>query len=187
MKKLLCLLILLSLPSQSFAQIHIAQKHRVANFGPGFCMWTSIEMCGRHQGIKKLYNLAANRAKLPEYVWIEYGDGYLYKEIRNVGTDWGSYRAMEKLGVKFTQQWSGNYDDKLIRYAMKKKIPIAFSVRDNALFSGSTSHALVLTYYDDKIVQYVDTNWIQDDYYYEATRGWFDHFWHGWLMLVEKE
>jgi len=200
---LLSLVVAMCLAAPSWAQIDIAKENRVGNFGPGYCCWCSIEMLGKHHSIKKLDNLAKNRSNessvkqwdsekgvwvpLP-YIMVSHGYNYQgpwVQEKRNVGTDWGVYWRMKELGIKHRMQWTGDYDTKIIKYAMKNKLGCCFAVKKGCFGKNSSSHAMVLTAYDDKKVEYIDPN--DPDNVYEAKREWFDHWWSGWILVLEKE
>ncbi len=187
----------------SWAQVEIDKKHRIENFGPGYCAWCSIETLGRHIGIEALHDLAKNRSKessvkqwnsdkgvwvpLP-YVMVSHGYNYngpWVQEKRNVGTDWGVYWKLTELRVKFKMQWTGEKDTKLIKYAIKNNLGCAFAVKKGCFGKNSSAHAMVLTNYDDKKVEYIDPN--DPGNVYEATREWFDHWWSGWVLVLEKE
>lgn len=180
-----------------FAQVDIDKKHRVENFGEGFCCWASIETLGRHHGIKKLHDLAKNRSKesdvkqwdgkkwvpLP-YVIVEYGNGQRVQEKRNVGTDYGVYRKLNSLGVKYRMQWTGDYSHKMIEYAMKNKLGCCFAVHSKAFGPNSSAHAMVLINFTKENIECVDPNDPNEVYVY--TREWFDKHWTGWILVIEK-
>lgn len=193
----LSLFVALVLATHVFAQVDIDSKNRVENFGPGYCAWCSIETLGRHHGIKKLFDLAKNRSKesdvrqwdgtqwVPQpYVVVEYGPGQYVQEKRNVGTDYGVYRKLNSLGVKYRMQWSGDYSHKLIQYAVKNKLGCCFAVRATAFGPKSSAHAMVLTNFDDKNIECIDPNDPASVYVY--SREWFDRYWTGWILVIEK-
>lgn len=194
---LLSLFVVLVLATQSFAQITISTENRVENFGPGYCAWCSIEMLGRHHGITKLHNLAKNRSKesnvsqwdgkkwvpLP-YVMVEYGNRQQVQEKRNVGTDWGVYRKLNSLGVKYRMQWTGDYSHKMIEYAMKNKLGCCFAVHSKAFGPDSSAHAMVMINFSKNNIECIDPNDPNEIYVY--SREWFDRYWTGWILVVEK-
>ena len=195
---ILSLFVALVLATQSFAQVVIETEHRVTNFGPGYCAWCSIEMLGRHNGIKKLHNLDEDRSKeshvkswdgekwVPQpYVIVEYGPGQWVREKRNVGTDYGVYRKLNSLGVKYKMQWTGNYSHNLIKYAIKNKLGCAFAVKAGTFGPKTSAHAMVLTDFNDKTVEVLDPNDTEKIYVYN--REWFDTNWTGWILVIEKE
>ncbi len=157
-------------------------------------------MLGRQHGVKALYNLAKNRSKessvkqwdsekgvwvpLP-YVMVEYSNGQWVQEKRNVGTDWGIYRKLNSLGVKYRMQWSGNYSTKLITYAMKNKLGCCFAVKSGSFGPNTSAHAMVLIDFNDKTVECIDPNNIDTVYVYK--REWFDSKWTGWILVIEKQ
>jgi hypothetical protein len=197
------LVVILLLSAPSWAQVTIDKKHRVANFGPGYCAWCSIETLGRHHQIEALYDLAENRSKessvrqwnpdkgrwvsLP-YVMVSHGPNYQgpwVQERRNVGTDWGIYYKLKELGIKNRMQWTGNKDTAIIRYAMRNKLGCCFAVKEGCFGRGSSAHAMILTNYTDKTVEYIDPN--DPKHVYEAKREWFDYWWTGWILVIEKQ
>jgi hypothetical protein len=195
----LLLLVWLVLVTPCFAEVNLEKKNRVDNdFEVGYCAWCSIEMIGRHIGEKRLYNLAKNRSKesdvsiwegngwkpLP-YVMVMNGSGGWSQERRNSGYYWSVYRKLDSLGVNFEMQKCDNYDKKLIYYAMRRDLPIAFAVGPYAWGKKKEpSHAMVLVDFNEKTIKYIDPNDISK--VHEKPRSWFDKHWIGWLVLVEK-
>lgn len=177
MKYLLTILLGLAC-SPAWAQISIDKKHRVSNLPPGYCSWCSIEMLGRHHGIKPLFDLVKLRQKDSD-AWVQVnGEWRVYK--KNRGYDFTIRMKLDELGVAYRMSGVGRFDRSLIEYAMKNKLGCAVAAKTGAF--GNTPHAFVLTHYDSKIVKFIDPNYAE--WNYEATRGWFDTWWDGWVLVL---
>lgn len=187
--------------SSAWAQVVIDKQNRVSNFGPGYCAWCCLEMLGRQHNVSPLFNLAYNRSResvqqwdgqkwisLP-YVLVSYNAdrnaGPWVHEKRNIGTDWGIYHQLNDLKIKYRMQWAGNRGRDIIQYAMKNKLGCCFSVKAGCFGEGTSAHAMILTNYTDKTVEFIDPNDIQN--VYEASREWFDYWWCGWIVVIEKQ
>lgn len=179
MKKLIALMLVLLAASPAWA-IDIDKKNRVPNQDPGYCCWASLETLGRTHGITPLYGLVEARTKESD-THIE--DGYgnvLVVHPKNYGYDYALRAKLTSLKVKFHMSSTGSVDRTLLKYA--KSHGCLVGVKAGA--RGEGSHGIVLTHYDDKIVRFYDCNY--PDKLWEGSREWFDYWWSGLVVVVEK-
>lgn len=198
-------------PTTVFGQINVKIKDRVLNIddgdGHGYCAWACLETAGRHMKVKKMIGLLSARSKESDHKewdeenkrWIHYVNVYygttLKRERRNVGTDWAIYRKLESMKISFQMQPTYKYDTTMIRNAMKNNQPCVFAVMQGAwgYENGvpSEAHAMLLVYFDDKKIEYIDPNCPCDSkgkpVCYEASRAWFDRWWSGLTVVIEKQ
>lgn len=145
------------LASYSFS-VEIPKDVRIKNRPPGICTWASLETIGRLHGIKSLYNLAEAQYKAGVYP----------------GDEDSIARQLNALGVKFKMQSRGNDD----REILKK-----YATKQGCMIGMHKMHVLVLSHYDDKKVEFYDTNY--KDVVWEATRAWFDQNFDGFVVVIE--
>ncbi len=180
MKKILACLALLIFGGFSLADIEIAKENRVENQDPGYCSWCAIETLGRHHNVKKLHGLVEARKKDSDVTILENGYWRTYKA--NSGYDWTIKEKLNKMGVKYKYGNTGSYDTKLIKYAMDNDLGWVGSVKSGAL--GKSAHSVTVISYNSKEVRYIDPN---DLKIYKSTREWWDHWWDGSVIVIEKE
>jgi len=181
MKKLLALFAVLFLAGTVFA-IEIPTNCRVSNQDPGYCCWASLETLGRTHGITELYDLVEARKKDPDGL-LAYGSGRNVRYVvqpKNYGYDHALRAKLTDLKVKFWMEGSGNTDRTLLKYADSHGCLVGV----NPGARGKGAHAIVLTHYDDKIVRFYDCNNPKD--MWEGSRQWFDFWWSGLVIVVEK-
>lgn len=180
MKKVLAVFAaVLLLAAPAFA-INIPQKCRVSNRKPGYCAWASLETLGWTHRIKPLYNLVEVRTKDSDSL-IPIGDGVYQVRPRNLGYDDTLRAKLDALGVRYWMQDTGGTDRTLLKYA--KSHGCVVGMRAGAC--GNFAHAIVITHYDDKKVQYYDSNYPAD--MWEGSREWFDYYWNGMVIVVERK
>ena len=179
MKKLIALLVLL-IPSQA-CSVDIDAKDRVKNQKPGFCAWASLETLGNHHKIKKMNGLLESRKGLPSkwiiehgwLVWVDASDGFV-TTIKE---------KLDELKVKYYIREYGERDllpcvnDYGAAVGMSKETVGADGIKFGE------AHMIILTRYNKKMVRFIDPNDRQE---YEASREWFDKYWEGVIVIVEK-
>ena len=167
-----------------FGRVKIDKANRVENINPGYCAWCSIEMLGRHLKVKKLYNLTKNRTKESD-IWINYDDGKGWIRLRaNEGHSNTIRWKMDELGVKYRMCNYGKFDRAMIEDSIKNNLGCAVGFKSGA-FKGEGAHAVVLIDYNDDDVEFIDPN--DPESTYTAKREWFDYYWDGWVLVVERE
>lgn len=194
-KKLILTLACLSLfTTFSLAEVKIDPKHCVENIDPGYCAWAALETLGRHHQIAKLYNLTQNRTKeydfekkedgeVVRYKWIRYPGGRKAAEEVNTGGLQAVSNKLSQLGVKF--RIHDGYSTSLIRYAIKNNLGCVIACKSDGFYmEPGGSHAVVLTEFKGDVVKFIDSN---DPWrVYTANVAWFDKYWIGYTIVVEK-
>lgn len=147
-------------------------------------------MIGNHHKIKVLYNLVEERSKEDPEIWIDYGN-YQLKEKRNTGSEQAVATKLTSLGIKFRYQSNLNTSKELIEYAMKNKLGCIVVCRWIGFFEESKrkdkdrfdTHAVLITYFDDKRVEFINPN--DAESIYMVSRKWFEDFWTGYVLVIE--
>lgn len=197
-KFFISLLLVLVFSSSAFSQAKIRKECRVPNKDPGYCAWACLATLGRHQKIKVLYNLVEDREKeftwewneskrvwvKSPYLWVDYGS-YKNWEHRGPASHVSVRNKLNSLGVRYRSV--DNYDLSLINESVKNKqgclivVKCFWETSNNNHFT----HAIVIINYDDKGVEYIDPNDI--DYVYTATHEWFNYYWTGYSLILDKK
>ena len=184
MKKFFVAIFLLAAFAATSFAVEIPPNCRVANIQPGYCCWASLETLGRLHGISSLEGLVDSRSKESDVVVVVPGYGYypdVYRvEPKNYGYDHALRAKLSSLKVKFWMKDSGNSDRTLLKYANSHGCLVGMK----AGARGDGAHGIVLTHYDDKIIRFYDTNNPKDTW--EGSRAWFDYYWSGMVIVVEK-
>jgi len=150
------------------------------NLHGGYCAWASLETVGNYLEIKKLSGLMKSRTKDPDYKVLINGSWLECK--RNEGYDFSIQWKLDELGIKYRMSRQGFYDRNIINYGVKQKIPMVVAFKP-AAFDGA--HACILIGYDNENVVFIDPNY--PGWNYHATRRWFDYYWDGFALVVERE
>jgi hypothetical protein len=202
MKRIASFVLLVTLCALVFGNVEIIEENRVANIGskeePGFCAWACLSMLGRHHKIEALYDLVEKRANESDflywdrdkgvwvaepYVWVYYKKGK-EKELRCSGSEMAMINKLDELKVKYKIQKFGNKNRDIINYAMEKNLGCLIVVSSEAFEGFENAHAVVLTDYDEKEIRFIDPNDISTPY--KVDRTWFDRYWTGCVVVVEK-
>lgn len=200
MRKFVAAFVLLfAIACPSFAQVSIKKEHRVSNqvFETGYCAWCCLETIGRHYGIDALKDLAKNRSKeftwtwnektksweKSPYVMIDYGS-YKSLELRSPGAHQALANKLNDLKVKYRYQNYYNYDKTIIKNAIKNNEPCLVVVKTFWGQDRSGSHAIILLDYNEDGVTFFDPNDV--NHVYTATHQWFNYYWMGYVLLIEK-
>jgi hypothetical protein len=204
MKKILAIIFSLTLCAFLFAEIEVPIENRVPNIGnkeePGFCAWACIEILGRQHKVKSLYDLVENRSKECDFmhwdrdkgVWVEEPYIWIYykygkeKELRCSGSEVAVINKLDVLEVKYRIQRAGDKRKNIIKYAMDNELGCMIVVSAEAFEGFDNAHAIILTHYDEKEVRFIDPNNI-DTKSRPAERAWFDYFWTGYTLVIEKQ
>lgn len=193
------ILLLLMFACPSFAQVHIKKEHRVSNqnFETGYCAWCCLETIGRHYGIEALTNLTKNRSQ--EFTWTWDAKKKVWEKSPYVMIDYGSYKSLElrspgshqalanklnELKIKYRYQSYYNYDKTIIKNAVKDKQPCLVVVKCYWGRPSNDTHAIILLDYNDDGIHFLDPN--DPDYTYTATHQWFNYYWMGYVLVIEK-
>lgn len=182
MYKLFFSIIFLLLPNFSWA-IDLDRKDRVKNEPPGYCSWASLETLGRHNDIKPLINLVETRKQEPDPLVLETdaaGKQHYVKMPKHVGSDSILRAKLLELKVKFRMTNTDSKDRSLLDSA--NSVGVVVGVEQGA--RGPAAHMIVLTHFDEKTVRFYDCN--QPDDIWEGSREWFDYWWTGLSIVVEK-
>ena len=172
---------LLMTTTTATAELIILKENRIQNVPPGYCSWCSIEMIGRERKIKPLIGLVEARKGDGDII-VKQG-GVWYKYGNNVGHETAIEAKLKKLGVKYQMQWTGNFDIKMIEYAIKKNLGCVIAVKAGTL-DKYMPHAVVLTKFNSKSIEMVDPNYINANYI--GTREWFNQAWNGFVLVIEE-
>lgn len=182
MHKIITCIIFCLLSNFSWA-IDLEKKDRVQNEPPGYCSWASLETLGRHNDIEPLINLVQIRKQEPDPLVLETdaaGKPYYVKMPKHVGSDAILRAKLLELKVKFKMTETDSKDRSLLTYA--DSVGVIVGVNTGA--RGPAAHTIVLTQYNDKVVRFYDCN--QPDDIWEGSREWFDYWWTGLSIVVEK-
>lgn len=204
MKRIIASLVLVvTLCAFLLGGVEINEENRVPNRGskeePGFCAWSCLEMLGRQHEVEALYDLVAKRAKeydfmhwdrdkgtwvADPYIWVYYKKGK-EKELRCSGGEMAVINKLDHLKVKYKIQRFGNKDKAIIKYAMDENLGCMIVVTSEAFEGFENGHAVVLTEFGDKEIKFIDPNDISTPY--KVDRGWFDRYWTGYTVVIEKQ
>lgn len=182
MKKLLFILLVILFPAISWS-IEIDKKDRVPNQAPGYCAWASLETLGRHHSILPLIDLVEKRKKDSDVLVLNRdanGREYYVKHEKHVGNDFVLPSKLKELNVSFKMTNTGSSDRSLLSYADSKGVVVG--VKTGA--RGPGAHIIVLTQYDEESIMFYDCN--QPDVIWKGSREWFDYWWTGLSILVDK-
>lgn len=185
------------------AQIKVRKQDRVQNIDPGFCAFCVLDTLGRHHQIKPLIGLLGKRQKESvrrvfdqnrqmwiDYVWTKYPGGVYQLEPNHGGGDQALRNKLDSLGVKYRIQNYHDTDKSILKYAIKtNKLGCLIVVKDweapdphrTDIYS---PHAVLMTDYDSDYAYYIDPNDITE---YKVTWEWFNTYWMGYVLVVEKE
>lgn len=156
----------------------IPVENRVKNREPGYCGWCCLEMLGRTQKIKKLYDIAKDRDKDPDFVYFVQNGPYLHRivEPKNLISRISGPSKLESLGVKYKMTL---LDRKHLAEAAKTTGGVVF-MKPGAY--GRGAHAVIITKYGEETITLLDPNTTKEDV---VNRKWFDKFWDGTTLTVE--
>lgn len=170
--------ILLMSAISAFA-VDIPKDCRVANIPPGYCCWASLETLGKVHKISSFDGLLESRTKENDTI-VVYPGGLHHVEPKNYGYDHAISSKLTDLKVKFWMNATGSFDRSLLKYANSHGCLVGLK----AGARGKIGHGIVLIHYDDKIIRFYDTNQPNDTW--EGSREWFDFWWSGMTVVVEK-
>lgn len=182
MHKIIACILFYLLSNISWA-IELDRKDRVENQPPGYCSWASLETLGRHNNIQPLIGLVESRKQEADPVILETdasGKQRYVQMPKHVGSDSILRAKLSQLNVKFRMTETDSKDRSLLILA--DDIGVVVGVEQGA--RGPAAHMIVLTHYDDKTVRFYDCNQPED--IWEGSRDWFDHWWTGLSIVVEK-
>jgi hypothetical protein len=173
-------IVLMLISATSTVAADIPKDCRVANIPPGYCCWASLETLGKVHGISSLNGLLESRTKESDTITIIQGGSIRLVEPKNYGYDHAIRAKLTTLKVKFWMNETGSSDRSLLKYANSHGCLVGLK----AGARGELGHGIVLTHYDDKIIRFYDSN--QPDDTWEGSREWFDFWWSGMIVVVEK-
>jgi len=179
MKKTFLAIAILLTSAMSVFAVDIPKDCRVANIPPGYCCWASLETLGKVHKISSLDGLLEARTKEKDTI-IGYSGSIQLVEARNYGYDHAIRAKLAALKVKFWMNSTGSFDRSLLKYANSHGCLVGLK----AGARGELGHGIVLTHYDDKIIRFYDSNQPNDTW--EGSREWFDYWWSGMTVVVEK-
>jgi len=192
-------LLLLVFSSSGYTQISIKKESKVLNRYPGYCAWCCLETLGRHHKIEALNNLVDKRSKeftwewdggkwvKSPYVWVDYGN-YKVREHRGPATHNAFANKLNSLNVSWRYQ--NNYDKSMLKEAVKNKqgcmVIVKWWINEEGrpLTDTSATHAIVILDYNKEGICFFDPN--DTDYVYTATHEWFNYYWIGYTLIVDK-
>lgn len=177
MKSLAILVVLYT--TQIFA-LDIPPSCHVDNQDPGYCAWASLEILGKVHGIHELDNILENRKKDSDTYVLS--DNQWIVHPKNLGYNYALRGKLTRLKVKFWMQDSGLYNRKLLKYADSHGCLVA--VRAGAIPGYKQAHGIIITKYKDGAVTFYDCNTPKKTWV--ATKEWFDYYWTGLAIVVEK-
>jgi len=182
MKKLFMAITILLISAIAVIAADIPKDCRVANIPPGYCCWASLETLGKVHKISSLDGLLDARTREDDTIIIVQGSGVSFRQVepKNYGYDHAIRKKLTDLKVKFWMNTTGNADRSLLKYANSHGCLVGLK----AGARGQLGHGIVLTHYDDKIIRFYDSN--QPDDTWEGSREWFDFWWSGLIVVVEK-
>ncbi len=123
--------------------VSLHMKNVGGSDGAGLCVFTSIELAGRHQGCETVYGLQKYMTRVP-------GGGYPQK-VDKVLADFGKGK------VNYVQHTGG--DETFLELALRtgRPVSVTYSGRDN-FYSGPVAHMVNLSYLDAQIGVIQDNN-----------------------------
>jgi len=181
MKKAFLAIVILLKSAISVNAVDIPKDCRVANIPPG-CYWASLETLGKVHKISSLKGLLEARTREDDTIIVVEGSGVLFRQVdpKNYGYDDAIRKKLTDLKVKFWMNATGNADRSLLKYANTHGCLVGLK----AGARGELAHGIVLTHYDDNIIRFYDSN--QPNDIWEGSREWFDFWWSGMIVVVEK-
>lgn len=183
MKRILAVLLLLCLPLNALAGIKIARANRIANQAPGFCLWCSLEMLGRHHGVTQVEGLAQYYKDWRYEEWDEEKQEWVKKPWPKGHSFSDGASQLKTLKVKHHGYFGVGRAQ--VKKACDDGLGCAISLRWwKPIASGAPGfHAVVVTDVTDTKVLFVDPN---DPYeVYSVDHDWFDYYFTGTMMTIE--
>lgn len=178
MKKWIFILLFLVFVTPLWA-LEIPKTDRVPNRNPGYCGWACMETLGRYYHIQGLYDLVENRSQMQDFCYLRSDGVWICK---NHTTDDDFFNTLQQAKkVKLWMQRTGGTDRDLLKYADDYGCIISIK----AGFLGPQAHAIILTHYDGKTIQYWDCNHPQ--YMWQAEIDWFNQAWTGLAIVISPE
>jgi hypothetical protein len=185
---MLAVVLVLTCPAVSRADLDIDPGCRIENVGSGYCAWCNLEMLGRQYKIKSLYGLVERRQKLR--FWSMDRNGYI--EDGSAGVE-DLAAELDKLGLKYRMQKKGRFDSKIIMDASTANLGCIVSVRDYPV--KGDHHSILITSWprdasDD--ITFIDCNALWTKTETGATvpqvracgLGWFAKHWTGNALVL---
>jgi hypothetical protein len=206
------ILLLLVSWTPCWAEVFIEKPNRVPNRGYGVCAWCAIEMAGRQGSIGAVKGLAQYRdkeskrlIKQAHYTWNP-GGGWTYdwveiEQRNNGGTIARMREQLDNLKVRYISQPEGTKNNHIIYEGTKsgatgcvvglfnyaytftnKKEDGCYMYQQPGPSRSLGYHAVLVTYFDTKVVKFIDPNDIRDPWI--VNRNWFDEHWDGSGMII---
>lgn len=160
------------------AEVAIPATHHIQNENPGYCLWCSLEVLGRHQEIEAMAGLKDAVKKEPA-VYVR--EGNFTRMINPAGgfPDNAS-RKLTKLNVKHKMQMPGNKDTSILKEALTDGRGAAVGF---VLSYGM--HAVTLVDLDSKTAKFIDPDKVGQVQVID--RANFDRIWDGFAITIEKK
>lgn len=177
MKLLLAIITFLS--TSSLFAVDIDSKNRVKNRPPGYCAWCCLEMLGKHHKIEPLYDLVEQRTK-DKPILLLHSNGTIEMLPVAGAVPTNIKIKLDELKVKFTMYTDGNTKNDLLLRSNQEGCVVDIK---KGIF-GPSAHAILMTYYDEEKIEFIDPN--NPDYVYHVQRKWFDDNWTGRVIILEK-
>lgn len=178
MKKLILFLVAL-LIVESTQAVEIPKNLCVPNRHPGYCEWACLETLGNLHKVPQLKNLVERRSQDPDE-WVPTEQPNVFRLVqKHVGTDFIVRKKLDSLKVKY--EMFTNFEREPLKRIDKEGCVATFW----AGAFGGTGHAVILTGYNDKKVEWIDPNNI--DWIMWADRVWFDYWWSGTIIFINKD
>lgn len=163
--------------------VDLPERCRVRN-PANYCTWASLESLGRLHGVSPLRGLIALRQQRNGGAFSDGGD--MPKVIQQ----------LNELGVRHIAEADGTYNRRLLAERAEKYGVVVtiiagnghanYVATDGRTYSGC--HSIVLTHFDDSIVEFYDTSKPLDPQgqpkTWRAGRDWFDRYWSGNAIVI---
>jgi hypothetical protein len=169
--------------SSSVWSIELEKKDRTPNQAPGYCVWASLETLGHHHKIESLFDLVEKRKKDPDiYIqnFDQNGKEFFALQQRHIGTDFVIREKLDQLKIDYKITLTRSNDRSLLSFANEQGVLVGVKVGAR----GPAAHIIVLTHYDGETIKFYDCNYPDDIWL--GSREWFDHWWTGLSIVVEK-
>jgi hypothetical protein len=158
----LALTVLVLVPCAARAEVRVAPACRMKNRPPGRCGWCAVETLARHHGIRCLYGLVEDHARMASP-----DDLTLLLDGHRIG-----YRLQPR----------GYRDTAILRTACRDGLGAVIGFRP--LYPGGSGHIVTLVDFGDEQVRVIDSN-DQDGRVRTMTRERFLHWWDGFALVLQ--
>lgn len=144
-------------------QVYIAPECQVKNPSDR-CLWTCLEMLGRHHRVKTLYGAANNPRWFPAYMHVD-----------QVGVMLKRYKIRCRVHPRYT------YDKTMLSECCKNKLGVAIGLKYK-IKGIPCAHMIVVIHYDSKGAYFIDPN--HPDKIYFADNAYLGNYWDGSAIAI---